>query len=68
MSSKPTTRKGVGPVRDGEAEIGEQVTVLDLTTCAVRDYRLVERDEESTETSRSAPRSDQLSSGVTSAT
>jgi transcription elongation GreA/GreB family factor len=29
---------------DGEAEIGERVTVLDLTTSAVRDYRLAERE------------------------
>jgi transcription elongation GreA/GreB family factor len=27
--------------RDGEAEIGERITVLDLTTSAVRDYRLL---------------------------
>jgi transcription elongation GreA/GreB family factor len=27
---------------DGEAEIGERITVLDLTTSGVRDYRLVE--------------------------
>ena len=32
------------PARDGEAEIGERVTVLDLTTSAVHDYRLVDRD------------------------
>ena len=30
------------PARDGEAEIGERITVLDLTTSAVHDYRLVE--------------------------
>jgi transcription elongation factor GreA len=36
----------VRPARDGEAEIGERVTVLDLTTSAVCDYRLVEADEE----------------------
>ncbi|HET8751145.1 MAG TPA: GreA/GreB family elongation factor [Gaiellaceae bacterium] len=30
------------PAHDGEAEVGERVTVLDLTTSAVRDYRLVE--------------------------
>jgi transcription elongation GreA/GreB family factor len=29
---------------DGEAEIGERITVLDLTTSAVRDYRLVGPD------------------------
>ena len=43
MSTEPAV-EGVGPARDGEAEIGEQVTVLDLTTSAVRDYRLVEPD------------------------
>jgi transcription elongation GreA/GreB family factor len=32
--------------RDGEAEIGERVTVLDLTTSAARDYRLVEPEDE----------------------
>lgn len=32
----------VVPARDGEAEIGERVTVLDLTTSEVRDHRLVE--------------------------
>jgi transcription elongation GreA/GreB family factor len=32
------------PAYDGEAEIGERVTVLDLTTNGVRDYRLVEQD------------------------
>jgi len=30
------------PAQDGEAEIGERVTVLDLTTGAVTDHRLVE--------------------------
>lgn len=34
------------PAHDGEAEVGERVTVLDLTTSAVRDYRLVEREAE----------------------
>jgi len=29
------------PACDGEAEIGERLTVLDLTTSVVRDYRLV---------------------------
>ena len=32
--------------RDGEAEIGERVTVLDLTTSDVRDHRLVEVADE----------------------
>ena len=27
--------------RDGEVEVGERVTVLDLTTAAVNDYRIV---------------------------
>jgi transcription elongation GreA/GreB family factor len=31
-----------GPAQDGEAEVGERVTVLDLTTGGVRDYRLVD--------------------------
>jgi transcription elongation GreA/GreB family factor len=44
MSSKPHTLKLVPPARDGEAEIGERVTVLDLITSAVHDYRLVEPD------------------------
>ena len=34
----------VPPARDGEAELGERVTVIDLTTSAVHDYRLVEPD------------------------
>ena len=42
MSSEPPSLRLVRPARDGEAEIGERVTVLDLTTSAVRDYRLVE--------------------------
>jgi transcription elongation GreA/GreB family factor len=41
-----STAKLVPPVHDGEAEIGERITVLDLTTSAVRDYRLVEPDGE----------------------
>ena len=36
----------LSPARDGEAEIGERVTVLDLTTSAVRDYRLVDLEGE----------------------
>lgn len=36
-----STSKLLQPVRDGEAEIGERVTVLDLETTAVLDYRLV---------------------------
>ena len=36
----------LSPAPDGEAEVGERVTVLDLTTSVVRDYRLVEREGE----------------------
>ena len=36
-----STNAILDPARDGEAEIGERITVLDLTTSAVRDYRLV---------------------------
>jgi transcription elongation GreA/GreB family factor len=32
------------PAHDGEAEVGERVTVIDLTTGGVRDYRLVAPD------------------------
>jgi transcription elongation GreA/GreB family factor len=32
----------VEPAHDGEVEVGERVTVLDLTTGAVSDYRLGE--------------------------
>jgi transcription elongation GreA/GreB family factor len=34
------------PAQDGEAEIGERVTVLDLTTSAVHDHRLIEAEGE----------------------
>jgi transcription elongation GreA/GreB family factor len=37
------------PARDGEAEVGERVTVIDLTTSAVHDYRLVAGDQEAPE-------------------
>jgi len=40
------TPEAVRPARDGEAEIGERVTVLDLTTSAVHDHRLVEAEGE----------------------
>lgn len=40
------TTKLLRPARDGEAEISERITVLDLTTSAVQDYRLVEPDGE----------------------
>jgi transcription elongation GreA/GreB family factor len=32
------------PARDGEVEVGERVTVLDLMTGAVSDYRVVDTD------------------------
>ena len=35
-----------GSAQDGEAEIGERITVLDLTTSIVHDYRLVEPEGE----------------------
>lgn len=41
MNRNPHTLELAPPVRDGEAEIGERITVLDLTTSAVDDYRLV---------------------------
>jgi transcription elongation GreA/GreB family factor len=31
-----------GPAYDGEVELGERVTLLDLVTAAVRDYRIGE--------------------------
>ncbi len=31
----------VGPARDGEVEVGERVTVLDLVTAEAVDYRIV---------------------------
>lgn len=33
---------GMNAARDGEAEVGERITVLDLTTSAVRDHLLVD--------------------------
>jgi transcription elongation GreA/GreB family factor len=45
MSTRAGTAELHAPVNDGEAEIGERVTVLDLTTNAVRDYRLVRTAE-----------------------
>jgi transcription elongation factor GreA len=32
------------PARDGEVEIGERVTVLDLTTSLASDYRVMDSD------------------------
>lgn len=39
------------PAHDGEVEIGERVTVIDLTTSAVHDYRIVAADSTPTEDS-----------------
>lgn len=36
------TSKLLQPAQDGEAEVGERVTVLDLETTSVVDYRLVD--------------------------
>ena len=44
MSSRIPVAELSRPTRDGEAEIGERVTVLDLTMNAVHDYRLVDPD------------------------
>jgi transcription elongation GreA/GreB family factor len=46
MSTNSRTVELLSPARDGEAELGERVTVIDLTTSAVHDYRLVEHDRE----------------------
>jgi transcription elongation GreA/GreB family factor len=48
MSGELRTAEPLRPARDGEAEIGERVTVLDLTTSAVHDYRLVAADADPT--------------------
>ena len=40
-TSRPTQQGLLGPARDGEVEVGERVTVLDLTSAAVNDYRIV---------------------------
>jgi len=45
VSTKLSSAK-LPPAHDGEAEIGERITVLDLTTSAVRDYRLVDPEGE----------------------
>jgi len=42
MSKQLGPAKLLPPARDGEAELGERITVLDLATSAARDYRLVE--------------------------
>lgn len=47
MSARLRTHEPTGPAYDGEAEIGERITLLDLTTSAVRDYRLVGPTESS---------------------
>ena len=41
--------------RDGEVEVGERVTVLDLTTSAAHDYRLVETEGGRNDLSINAP-------------
>jgi transcription elongation factor GreA len=37
----PARERLLAAARDGEVEVGERVTVLDLTTGAVSDYRIV---------------------------
>jgi transcription elongation factor GreA len=37
----PARERLLGAAHDGEVEVGERVTVLDLTTAAVSDYRIV---------------------------
>lgn len=44
MSTNLPSAELLRPARDGEAEVGERVTVIDLATSAVRDYRLVATD------------------------
>lgn len=44
MSEGAGTTELLPPARDGEAEVGERLTVIDLTTSAVHDYRLVATD------------------------
>lgn len=44
MNTAPQKRQLLQPARDGEAEVGERLSVLDLETSAVRDYRLVAGD------------------------
>ena len=46
MSTELRGSEPGGAARDGEAEIGERVTVLDLDTSAVLDYRLVATAED----------------------
>ena len=41
MSANLPTAESPAPAQDGEAEIGERITILDLTTTVVRDCRLV---------------------------
>jgi transcription elongation GreA/GreB family factor len=43
VMSKRREAAFVEPAHDGEVEAGERVTVLDLTTGAVSDYRIGER-------------------------
>ena len=44
MSTSLRSAEPLLPAPDGETEVGERVTVLDLTTSGVRDYRLVATD------------------------
>jgi transcription elongation GreA/GreB family factor len=44
VNTAPQKRQLLQPARDGEAEVGERLSVLDLETSAVRDYRLVAGD------------------------
>jgi transcription elongation GreA/GreB family factor len=46
MTPNSRTLELLPPAHDGEAELGERVTVIDLVTGAVHDYRLVEQDGE----------------------
>lgn len=46
MSTKLRDAELLPAAPDGEAEIGERITVLDLLTSAVHDYRLVGPDVE----------------------
>lgn len=48
MSGELRIAELLPPARDGEAEIGERVTVLDLTTNVVHDCRLVAADADRT--------------------
>lgn len=55
--SKRETAKLVRPAQDGEVEIGERVTVLDLTTGAAIDFRIVSSDDADPAAGEIAPES-----------